>query len=69
MTDRHMILSVHTLPPLAHVVTSFEPCPDCRGRGTHVDELTPGVVMAEICSTCEGAGVIPVLAEAVGVRE
>jgi len=69
MTHDRFILSVFVLPQVAHVVTSFEPCPDCRGVGHAVDELTPGVVMVDRCTTCEGTGVTPVLAEAVTLTD
>jgi hypothetical protein len=46
-----------------HDVTGFIECPDCAGRGTFADELTPGVVMREACDTCYGHGVIPLCGE------
>lgn len=43
----------------AHTVVGFIDCPDCAGRGTVADELTPGVVRREMCGTCYGDGVLP----------
>lgn len=35
-------------------------CPDCNGRGVTFDEITPGVCVPELCSTCDGTREIEV---------